>query len=334
MGSVLSCGNAEYCKEAMHYCIMLATLGACDQMFDWNDLRYFLATARGGSTVSASKILRVNQSTVGRRIAALERAVGAKLFARAATGYQLTEIGRGVLEAAERAELEIDAVLLAAEEKSRRLSGTVKVTTNETIADLFVTPALPEFAARYPDIRVDLIVSSRWHDIERGEADVGLRAARNLASGALAARKLSLLPWAIYCSQHYAMAHGRPTSVEDLPQHRLISVHGPLGAVAGFDWLENAAGKETVVARTNSLPNLLAAVRAGLGISALPCVRGEPEPELVRCIGPNHELGSSLWLVTRTHLEDEPSVLAFSSFVVSKVSTLRQLLRFRPVNRG
>lgn len=298
-------------------------------MVDWNDFRYFLAVARGGSTVAASAIMRVNQSTVGRRIAALENALGVRLFDKAATGYQLTAIGREIIAAAERIELELGSVLLLVEERTRRLTGMVKVTTNETIADLFLMPALPEFAALYPDIRVDVIVSSRSLDLERGEADVALRAARHLDSGPLLATNLSELPWAIYCSRDYGERHGRPASADELCQHRVIGVDGPLAGVAGFNWIETNAGEEAVVARTNSLPNLMAAIRAGLGIGALPCVRGEADPEFVRCIGPHQDLRSFLWLVTRSQLDAEPNVNAVSSFIASKAPTVRQLLRFQ-----
>lgn len=295
-------------------------------MFDWNDIRYFLAAARGGSTVAASKIMRVDQSTVSRRISALEERLGARLFNRAVGGYELTNLGHEILATAEKAELELSAIPLLVEGRARHLSGIVKVTTNETIADLFLMPALPEFAELYPDIRVDVTVTSRWLDIARGEADVALRAARVWDAAELWAINLSELPWAIYCSHEYVEKHGAPTSTSDLPQQKIIGVDGPLAAVAGFDWLETKAGAETVVARTNSLPNLIAAVRASLGISALPCVRGDADPELVRCIGPYPELASFLWLVTRSEINVEPCVLAFRSFIISKKPVVRELL--------
>lgn len=298
-------------------------------MFDWNDLRYFIATARDGSTVGAARTLRVNQSTVGRRVAALERALGAKLFERTVSGHHLTEVGREILRTAERVELEAGALQLLAEQRARRIAGTIRVTTNETIADLFLTPSLAEFAELYPDIRVDVIVSARWLDLERGEADVALRAARQMDGGGESVKLLAELPWAIYCSRGYADAYGQAGSAGQLRHHKVIGVDGPLAAVAGFDWIEKHAGEEAVVARTNSLPNLMAAVRAGLGISALPCVRGEADPQLVRCIGPNPELGSLLWLVMSTQIMREPRARALGSFIAAKTPMVRDLLRFR-----
>lgn len=284
--------------------------------------------ARAGSTVAASKILRVNQSTVGRRIAALENALRAELFNKAATGYQLTAIGREIIGAAERAELQIGAVPMLVEGMTRRLAGNIAVTTNETVANLFLTPTLPEFSVLHPHIRIDVIVSSRTLDLERGEADVAIRAAKSLDAGPLTATCLSEIPWAVYGSRAYIETHGRPASEIELRQHKVIAADGSLAGVAGFKWLEANAGEEAVVARTNSLTNLMAAVRAGLGLSLIPCVRGEPNPEFVRCIGPNEDLQSFLWLITRNEIQAGPDVHAFRAFILSKAPAWRQMLRF------
>lgn len=295
-------------------------------MLHWDYLRYFLAVARAGTTVAAAEKMGVNQSTVSRQIAALERAVGAKLFDKSATGYELTELGRELVPAAERIEREVSEILFLVGQSGRRLAGAIKVTTNEHVADLFLTPLLSEFAELYPEIRIDVSVSPHWLDLSRGEADVALRAARVLNGEGLVARKLSDLPWAIYCSQDYFAKHGSPTRARELAKHRIVSVDGDLARIAGFQWLEKNAGRAAVVSRTNSVPNLFAAVRAGLGVSVLPCFTGEAEQELVRCFGPDEELNSSMWLVTRSQIKDEPRIRAFNSFIASKAPVLRRLL--------
>jgi DNA-binding transcriptional LysR family regulator len=295
-------------------------------MLNWDYLRCFLAVAREGTTVAAAETMRVDQSTVSRQIVALERAVEAKLFHKSVTGYELTDLGRQLVPAAERAELEVSEMISLVAQGGRRIAGAIKVTTNETIADLFLTPSLREFAELYPEIRVHVSVSAHWLDLSRGEADVALRAARVLKGEGVEARKLSDLPWGIYCSQDYLGKHGSPARAKDLRKHRIISVDGDLATIAGFQWLEKNAGSAAVVSRTDSLPNLLAGVRAGLGVSALPCVTGEAEPELARCLGPDKQLDSSVWLVTRSQIKDEPRIQAFNSFVTSKAPELRRLL--------
>ena len=170
-------------------------------MFDWNDLRHFLAVARAGSTLGAAEGLKVNQTTVARRIAALEQALGAKLFDKASAGYRLTELGSELLPVAERVEVEAETVLRLTEQRARRLTGTVRVTTNETIADIFLMPSVTEFCDLYPHIRLDIVVDARHLDLNRGEADVALRVGGSPGSGAIVARKLRHLPWGVYCSR-------------------------------------------------------------------------------------------------------------------------------------
>lgn len=294
-------------------------------MFDWNDLRHFLAAARGGSTVAAAESLGVSQSTVSRRIASLEKTLRAKLFHKSVSGYRLTELGRDLVPFAERAECETEAIRMLVEQKSRIITGTIKITTNETVADLVLTPSLAEFVELYPDIRVNVIVSPRRFDLKAGEADVALRTAQNLATDGLVARRISSFPWAIYCSQGYAKVHGVPIP-EELSRHRAIAMDGPIEHIAPFEWLLKNVARPSIVARTNDLPNLLAAVRAGLGLSALPCATGEADPELIRCMGPNEAINSCLWLATAAHMKDEPTIRAFSSFIVGRSQMIIKLL--------
>ena len=298
-------------------------------MFDWNDMRHFLAVARAGSTLAAAETLKVNQTTVARRIAALEQALGARLFDRAQSGYRLTELGRELLPSAERIETEAATVAQLVEQRLRRLAGTIRVTTNETIANVFLTPSLPDFADLYPDIRVEVVVDPRYLDLTRGEADVALRAAQHPGSGAIVVRKLRHLPWAVYCSRDYAARNGCPRSTEDLPRHKVIGPDGPLCEMAAFQWLEGSAGTAQVMARSNSLPNMVTAVRAGLGLAVLPCAIAEPETDLVRCIGPMDEIGAPLWLITREDGKDEPRIRAFTSFIAARIVAMRHLFELR-----
>ncbi|HEX8525374.1 LysR family transcriptional regulator [Allosphingosinicella sp.] len=298
-------------------------------MFDWNDLRHFLAVARAGSTLAAAEILRVNQTTVARRIAALERDLGAKLFDRAQSGYRLTQLGEELLCAAERVETEAEGVARLVQQSSRRLKGTIRVTTNETIANVFLTPSLMDFAELYPDIRLEVVVDPRQLDLARGEADVALRAGADPGSGPIVVRKLRHLPWAVYCSRDYARRNGCPGEIAQLAEHTIVGSDGPLAVMAAPMWLEQAAGAARVIGRSNSLPNMMAAVKAGLGLAILPCALAEPDPELVRCIGPMDDVGAPLWLVTRSDNKDEPRIRAFTTFISARIIAMRHLFELR-----
>lgn len=297
---------------------------------DWNDLRHFLAVARGGSTLAAAESLRVNQSTVARRIAALEQALGVALFARSQSGYRLTEAGEELLAPAERAELEAETIHRLAEQRLRRLAGTVRVTASEALANTFLNPCLREFNQLYPDMRVEVAIADRSLDIARGEADVALRAGVQKGEGAIVVRKLRDLEWSIYSGRDYARRNGCPQSIEDLRGHAVVDGDGSAATLPGILWLKQHAGTDRIVARSNSLTHLAAAVRAGLGLGALPCSIGEPDPELIRCIEPPPELNSALWLVTRADIKDEPRIRTFTDFISARTVSMRHLFELRP----
>lgn len=297
---------------------------------DWNDLRHFLAVARSGSTLAAAERLRVNQSTVARRIVALEQALGLALFARSQAGYRLTEAGEELLASAERVELEAETLQRLAEQRLRRLAGTVRVTASEALANTFLNPCIREFTELYPDVRIEVAIADRSLDIARGEADVALRAGAQKGEGAIVVRKLRDLEWSIYCSRDYARRSGCPQSVEALRGHAVVDGDGAAASLPGILWLKEHAGTERIVARSNSLTHLAAAVRAGLGLGALPCSIGEMEPELIRCIEPPRELDSALWLVTRADIKDEPRVRTFTDFISARTVSMRHLFALKP----
>lgn len=131
-------------------------------MFDWNDLKYFLAVARSGSTLSAAKSLGVNQSTVHRRLGELERQLGCELVRRHPTGYRLTELGEYVRAYATRLEAAAADFERAVSAQSNETRGTVKVTCPEVVGSRLIGARLIEkFNARYPDVRVEFIMSDR-----------------------------------------------------------------------------------------------------------------------------------------------------------------------------
>ena len=263
-------------------------------MYDWNDLRYFLAVARTGSTVAASRALNVNQTTVARRIGVLERTIGTKLFDKRQSGYTLTEFGVELLATAERVEVEAKAFAEQAGALGRRISGVIRVTTNEGLANTVMAPALSAFRKLYPEVRVDLVVDERRLDLTRGAADVALRTGARPTESGLVVRRLTPMAWAAYCSRDYAERRGCPNSVDAFGRHAVIGAEGPIALLPGWTWLREAAPEAEVVARSSSLTNLVSAVKAGLGITVLPCVLADSDADLVRCIGPISGVQSDL----------------------------------------
>lgn len=293
-------------------------------MFDWDDLKALLAVARGGSTLAAAKALGVNQTTVGRRLESLEASLGLKLVERGQAGSRLTEAGRDLLLEAERVERATEGFAHRAKSHLRGLAGAVRVTCNETIANQIVTPALPEFRRQYPDITVELVLTDRQLDLAAGEADIAVRGGVQLSDSNLVARKLADFEFGLYCSRDYAARRGVPATVAELRDHALVVGDEALATMPALRWmLEQAPGAE-IACRSNSLTNLMQAVRSGVGIGPMPCLTADTDPHLVQVHPAIPEAISSAWLLTTPGLKDVPRVRAFIDFIVPYFHRLKR----------
>src|SRR5687768_13136817 len=125
-------------------------------MLDWNDLRYFLGVAEHGSTLAAGRAMRVSQTTVARRIAALESAIGFPVFEKRQAGYALTPAGEELLERARQVELAVNGFSEGAAATKRDVSGTVRLTTQEIFAVTLLAPMLRELHDLHPEILIEL----------------------------------------------------------------------------------------------------------------------------------------------------------------------------------
>ena len=302
-------------------------------MFDWNDLRYFLAVARTGSTIAAAKALGWSQSTVQRRLARLERQLGCKLVERHPTGYRLTALGEDLRRYAEEVE-EAVAVFerhLAASDK--RLTGTVRVTCPEGLVDPLLTPLVDAFQARYPGLRVDLIVTERFLDLSKGEAEIAVRGGEP-RDPVLIGRKIADNPWAVYASRSYIERHGRPERPEDINHHAIIDFSGDIANFLLAKWLRSVAPQATIAARSNSVIGLLMAAKSDVGLTILPVQLGDPAEELVRVIDPLPELMSKVYLLVHPDLRHTPRVSAFFDFVIAEMGVFRPILLGKTRQKG
>jgi DNA-binding transcriptional LysR family regulator len=297
---------------------------------DWDDLRFVLAVSRTGSALGAARALGVNQSTVVRRLAQVEAAAGAELFDRKRTGYCFTDLGRSLVETAERVEVEMQALQDRLSAASRTVSGVVRLTTSERMASVVVAPCVREFRQRYPDVRIELFADDRRLDVARGEADIALRAGSRPEGAGIVARKLLEVGWTVYCSKSYAAEHGAPATADDFHRHAIIGMEGSLSELPGPRWMARAAPDAPVRFTSNSLSNLIGTLRAGLGIATLPCMVGDTDPELVRCMPPPRELDSELWLIVREDLRSVAAVRALTDSLAQHVHEHRAALTGRP----
>jgi DNA-binding transcriptional LysR family regulator len=287
---------------------------------DWNDLRYFLAVAREGSTLAAAKGLRVSQTTVARRIAALEDELGLRLFDRRQAGYALTPTGEALLARAELVERAAIEFSEAAASHARDLRGTVKISMADIFATTLIAPLLRELRDLHPEIHVELDTSAGLRDLGAGEADVALRSTTGPQPAGIVGRKVCDDDWAFYCSRTYGDRFGVPESLQDLREHALV------GGGGGHLWREYQAFlrqlglEDRVTMHYDSANGLLSAVRAGVGIAVLPCIIADPDADFIRCLAPRTGHGRVLWLATHERVRRVPRVRAVIDFLYDGLS--------------
>lgn len=293
-------------------------------MFDWNDLKYFLAVARQHSTIAAGKSLGISQSTVHRRLNELERRLQRKLVTREPTGYRLTDYAKNLLPYAERIEsgvLEFQRHVL---DQARDLSGVIRVTCPEPIVfRLTKSPLLDRFLERYPELRIKFVSSDRYLDVSKGEADIAFRSGDT--DEELIGRKIADSLWAVYASKDYVASHGKPQGLEELKRHPLVAFDGSLSGHRTSKWLKEVAPDATIAAQSNSVLGLVSSVKSGVGIGPLPTALGDAEETLVKILGPIPELTRSWRMLTHPDLRHTPRVAAFFDFVMEQRALLKSV---------
>jgi DNA-binding transcriptional LysR family regulator len=294
--------------------------------FDWNDLKYLLAIARHHSTTASSRALQVNQSTVQRRLAELERCIGQALVDRRPTGYRLTAFGAQLLPLAEKIEQEIAALNLAVEVFQREVTGTLRFTCPEPLMyRLNNSTLLARFRDRYPQLQVEFVVSDKYLDFGNGGIDIALRSGET-SDNSLVGRKVGDSLWAVYASEKYLSQRSAPTCISDLGQHDWVGFDESMAGHRAVQWLEQVAPTARIVARNNSVLGLVNTAKAGVGLAALPTALGDSESDLVRVLGPVPELTRIWRVLTTPELRHTPRVAALFDFLIEEIEALRPII--------
>lgn len=295
-------------------------------MLDWDDLKYFVAVARHGSTLAAGRALEVDQSTVQRRLTALERHIGRPLVQRHTTGYRLTDFGSEMLEAAQQVEQAVHAFEQALAASKRNAAGVIRLTCPEPLVNRLTRSGLIDrFHALHPELHLEFVMSDKYIDLRTGEADVALRSG-DTDDGALVGRKVGDSLWAVYASRDYVARCGQPSSIEELASHPVVGFEEAMAAHRASQWLRQVAPNATVVARNDSVLGLLLSVKAGVGIGPLPTALGDSEPELVRVLGPVAALSRDWRLLAMPELRKTKRVSAFFDFMVAEIEALKSII--------
>lgn len=290
-------------------------------MLEWNDLRLVLAVARAHGATGAAKALAVHPSTVFRRLGILEAGLGVRLFERLPEGYVPTAAGDEACRVAERLEADVAALDRRIAGHDTRPSGTVRLTTTDTLVVL-LAPALAAFRATHDEIELHVIVDNRFLDLARHDADVALRPAAK-PPDTLVGRRLARIATTIYGAAAYLT--NRPAT-EDLGKHDWIGPDESLLHLPSARWLRQTVPGTSVRTRVNTLVTAVAAAKAGLGLALLPCFLGDAAPELHRVRSPLPVWDSALWLLTHEDLRHVERVRAILDFLPDALAAARTSL--------
>jgi DNA-binding transcriptional LysR family regulator len=262
---------------------------------DWDNVRAFLAVARQGQFLGASRALRVNQATVARRITALEAALQATLFERSTTGVNLTEAGRSLLAHAERMESEMLQAEADLRQQDVHLSGPVRIGAPDGLTTYFLVPALAALADRHPGIEIQLVPMPLAVSLARREVDIAITLDKPEA-GRVVTRKLTDYSLGIFGAKPYLDRLGRPGTVGDLAHHRLIGYVDAYAFSSQLNYVHDLFAGHPTAFECASAVGQVEAVRHGLGLGVLHHFIAAAMPE-VEPVLPERRAARSYWLV-------------------------------------
>lgn len=282
---------------------------------DWDNLKFFLALAETGSLSRASERLRVDHSTVARRIDMLEHDLGVRLVERLSRSYRLTAEGEHVRDRAKGIETDIADIARFARSRDRSPQRVVRVSGPPILLSQFLAPRLLPVRGEQPQLRIELIGEARHASLNQGEADLALRMIRPHEKG-IVARRLAVVAYGLYGSRDYLA--GRSEDARDF-----LGYDDSLDHLAQQRWLKMLAGDRHLALRSNDLANLLTAARNGLGLAILPCIMARGVPDLISVPTGLAPLTRELWLLFHRDVGRAPAVRA----VIDRITAITTAAR-------
>jgi molybdate transport repressor ModE-like protein len=291
---------------------------------DWDDLRFFLSVAAKGSISGAARDLRTSHSTVLRRLASLEKQLGTRLFERLPGGYTITQAG-------ERLREQLEGVAEQVETAQRRLSGldtepsgTIRVTSTDTLMHGLLMPLLAEFRRAHPEIRLQVVVNNTFLSLTKREADVAVRPASRPPEN-LVGRKVGSIQTALYAPR----AYWKENAEKDPAEHPWVVPDDSLAHLAQARWAAKHVPPQRVAISVDTLLGMLSAVRAGIGIGMLLTVLADHDDQLVRIGEPDPRFDTDVWVLTHADLKQVPRIRLFTSFMHERLRTSHGIVTSR-----
>jgi DNA-binding transcriptional LysR family regulator len=289
---------------------------------DWDKLRVFHAAAEAGSFTHAAETLRLSQSAISRQVSALEHDVGVPLFHRHARGLVLTEQGEMLFRTAHDVLMKLEAIKTRLKEAKDRPSGVLRVTTTVGLGAGWLTQRLHEFTELYPEISLQLILANEELDLTMRQADCAIRL-RQPQQPDLIQRRLFTVHFHLYASPSYLVKHGKPASMNDLKNHRIVTFGVPVPPhLSELNWLETVGdfegGQRIATLQINDLLSIRRAVQTGVGIAMLPDYLVEKDSGLVQLLPETEVPSFDTYFAYPEAMKDQAKLHAFRDFVIAK----------------
>ena len=301
-------------------------------MVDWDKLRIFHAVADAGSLTHAGDVLHLSQSAVSRQIRGLEESLGTTLFHRHARGLILTEQGELLFDATRNISSKLDTATARIRDSEDTVFGELRVTTTTGFGTLWLVPRLPRFYAKYPDLKIDLMLEERVLDLPMREADMAIRM-KEPSQSDLIRRRLLDIRMRLYATPEYLESAGVPERLSDIASHRVICQNPTMPQVSAGAVLSQTllAENPRSTLMVNTYFGVLQAVQAHLGIGILPDYLTLDFPEGLRRVIPSHESAEvPVFLAYPEELRTSRRITAFRDFIVEEIQQYRRMQHALP----
>lgn len=286
----------------------------------WDDLHTVLLIGRNRSLAGAAREVRVNHSTMFRRIGAIEQRLGVRLFDRLREGYVPTAAGEEVILLAER----IDADIVELERKlaggDLRPAGPLRLTTTDTLLPLLM-PICASFEEQFPEVRIELVTGTQQLSLSRRDADIAIRPAASPDEN-LYGRRIARIAFGVYGSRDYLNGTSARRALAD---HKWIGLGDSLSHLRAYRWLAANVPAARVRLIVNSLGAALQAAEAGIGLGLIPCYMASACKALVRLPEPVADASSELWILVHEDLRTVARIKTFTDFAYSRLAEARDL---------
>ncbi|MBW8637795.1 LysR family transcriptional regulator [Hoeflea sp. WL0058] len=289
---------------------------------NWDDVRIFLAVARTGQILAASRRLELNHATVSRRITALESNLQSKLLIRRTNGCDLTQEGETFMHAAERMEAEMLAARAAVGRTDTEVSGTVRIGATDGFGISFLAPRLGTLTRQYPGLKIQLVPVPQSFSLSRREADISITVERP-QTGRLVARKLVDYALGLYASKTYLDEFGAPKTAADLKTHRLVGYVEDLIFSPQLHYRADFVRNWESDFEISAVLGQMEAVRSGAGIGILHRFIARPYDDLAPVL-PDLRVDRSYWIVYHETLRNIRRIKTVVDFIASETEREKQ----------